>query len=58
MFRIELSSTCSSSGRRKQLTVIMGDVRSPQAKNSRNITTNAWWTLGSDILVLSDLNMG
>lgn len=29
------------------LTVIMGAVSSPQAKNSRKMTTRAWYTLAS-----------
>lgn len=31
------------------LTFIMGIVNRPHAKNSKNITTNAWYTLGSPI---------
>ena len=31
----------------EMLTEIMGEVRRPQAKNSKNITTKAWYTLGS-----------
>ena len=29
-----------------KLTIIIGDVNNPQAKNSRNIIIRAWYTLG------------